>query len=91
MFMTFYDFEKVINARGQVLKINISDFKDYEGILSKARDPNYPKLEEVVVAEFRSGSMSSNEFKSGNFLQKKVTNKRKMVRRRRISSINFVL
>ena len=53
--LDFNDFEKVINARGQALKVNISDFKDYEGKLSKARDTNYPKLEEVVIAEFRSG------------------------------------
>ena len=75
----FSDFEKVIIARGHALKMNLSDFTDYKGKLSKAKGTNHHRLENVVVAEFRSGSeklfwkddMTSNEYKSANFLQKK--------------------
>ena len=52
----FEDFKKIINTKGTALEMDISDFKQFESKLSKAKGTCYPKLENVNVVQFRKGS-----------------------------------
>ena len=76
----FREFEDVINdANGVAVKMSFSDFRNYKSKLSHASTTNYPRLENIVVVEFRKGcswmfwkeDMRLVEFQQGEFLQKK--------------------
>ena len=72
----FRDFEEVINSP---VTMGVSDFRNYSSKLSKASGTHYPRLDKVVVAEFRRGSSCLYwkedtrlvDFNHGIFLQKK--------------------
>ena len=75
----FPDFSSIMNFKGIAVEMEVSDFKEYESKLSKAKCTNYPLLENVVVVRFVHGSekmywkenMDVTDFKSGYFLQNK--------------------
>ena len=74
----FPDFSSIVNSKVIAVEMEVSDFKEYESKLSKAKCTNYPLLENVVVVRFVHGSenmhwkenMDVTDFKSGYFLQK---------------------
>ena len=75
----FPDFSSIVNSKGIAVEMEVSDFKEYESKLSKAKCTNYPLLENVVVVRFVHGSekmywkenMDVTDFKSGYFLSTK--------------------
>ena len=54
----FRDFKDVINsANGVAVTMGVSYFRNYSSkLISKASGTHYPRLDKVVVAEFRKGS-----------------------------------
>ena len=76
---TFQDFVQCVNKNGIAVEMRSHDFHDYRKYLSSGKDTHYPKLNDIVVAQFRRGSTklfwktshTEVDYKSGEFLQKK--------------------
>ena len=75
----FQDFVSVIEKKGNEICIEVKDFTDYLSKKSDGKFTNHPLLDDVKVVQFRKNSTKmfwksdiGEEFKSGEFLQKKI-------------------
>ena len=78
--MDFDDFTAIIQEKGNAICMKSNDFTSYENKMSSAKFTNHPLLEDVTVVRFEKYStkmfwksrIDDVEFKSGEFLQKKI-------------------
>ena len=54
---TFQDFVQCVNKNGVVVEMRPNDFHDYRKYLSIGKDTHYPKLNDILVAQFRRRSI----------------------------------
>ena len=78
--MDFGDFTAITQEKGNAFCMKTNDFTSYENKMSSAKFTNHPLLEDVTVVRFEKYStkmfwksrIDDVEFKSGEFLQKKI-------------------